>query len=57
MARADWASLLVDVAKEARDWPEYEAYLKANWHEYICDPGMIEPRRPVREWGMDTWSN
>lgn len=55
MARADYAALLIDVAKEAQTLDEYETYLKTYWHESVCDPGIVDPPRPVLAYGLDTW--
>lgn len=53
MVRADYGAVLMDVAKEARDWPEYEAYLTDCWFEYLCDPGMrLEGALPQLPYGI-----
>lgn len=52
MARADFTALLIDVAKEARDWPEYQGYLIHEWYYYVCDPGMTIPPTPQLPYGL-----
>ncbi len=52
MARADFAALLIDVAKEAKDWDEYEAYLTHCWYHYVCDSGMTIPPTPQLPYGL-----
>lgn len=49
IVRADFAALLIDVAKEAKTIDEYEAYLKEYWAEQPqCDVGMVVNRLDVK---------
>lgn len=52
MACADYAAVLIDVAKEAKDWSEYEDYLTHVWYHYVCDAGMTKPPTPQLPYGF-----
>lgn len=52
MARADFAALLIDVAKEVSNIDEYEEYLIDHWHEDSCDRGMILNPPPELPYGI-----